>query len=278
MLLDTSCIEETLASLVQPKKNPLFTLLFQAASYSLLSPGKRLRPQLVMATAEALGKDPKTVLLPACAVELLHTYSLIHDDLPCMDDDDMRRGKPTLHKVYPEGQAVLAGDLLLTLSFETLAKSPGFTPLQILEMIQVLAGRSGGEGLIGGQSLDLLFEEKTISWELLQQIHLGKTASLISACFEIGAIASEASLSAKNTLAQIGEKIGLAFQIVDDILDAEQEEKKKKSSSVSLLGLSPAKALAEELLLSSLKLCEALNIEHSFLATHLLPRLVHRFL
>jgi geranylgeranyl diphosphate synthase type II len=146
-------IERTLDQLLTPPEGP-FSYVFHAARYSLLSPGKRLRPLLVIASGEAFGASIEKTLIPACALEMIHTYSLIHDDLPSMDNDDLRRGKPTLHKVYPEGQAILAGDLLLTRSFETLASSPNLTPQQIVDMIGVLSMQAGGMGMIGGQSLD----------------------------------------------------------------------------------------------------------------------------
>jgi geranylgeranyl pyrophosphate synthase len=281
----SSLIEETLKTLL-PSEEGLFHTIFEAARYSLLSPGKRLRPLLTIASAKAFGASLEKALIPACSIELLHTYSLIHDDLPCMDDDDLRRGKPTLHKVYPEGQAVLAGDLLLTLAFETLSNSPDLSASQTLEMVRVLAGKSGGKGLIGGQSLDLLSEGQIIPWETLKAIHLGKTASLLSACLEIGGIVADVSLSTRKVLEQIGQEIGLSFQIIDDVLDVEgslellgkpllSDIAKQKNTSVSLLGLATAKKLAQDLLDSSLEKCKDLGIENSELAL-LLPKCVHR--
>ncbi len=279
-------IEKTLEELITPPKGP-YQLVFEAARYSLLSSGKRIRPLLTIATAEAFGSPLQNALLPACSVELIHTYSLIHDDLPCMDDDDLRRGKPTLHKIYPEGQAVLAGDLLLTLAFETLSRSPHLTDKQILEMIRLLAKQSGGEGMVGGQSLDLLSEGQDISWDTLKKIHLGKTASLLSASLEIGGIAANVSPLIRQKLFELGGKIGLSFQIIDDVLDIEGDANligkpllsdiaNKKNTSVSLLGLSPAKELSKELLHSALEQCRDMGIEHSNLAK-MLPKLVHRF-
>ena len=281
----TQKIEDTLNHLLICKEKN-FTLIFEAARYSLLNPGKRLRPLLTLKTAEALGGNLEKALVPACAIEMIHTYSLIHDDLPCMDNDDLRRGKPTLHKLYPEGQAVLAGDLLLTYAFETLSNSPHLSPSQIVEMIQVLAKYSGGEGMIGGQSLDLLSEGKQISWETLKTLHLGKTAALIKASLEIGAIIAEAPSETRTLLSQIGEEIGLSFQMVDDILDVEGNQellgkplfsdlKKEKSTCISLLGLAETKKISNQLLESALYKCQALQIEKSDLAA-LLPKLVHR--
>lgn len=283
--LHIELIEKTLDELLTPPKGPYETI-YEAARYSLLSSGKRLRPLLTILTAEAFQAPLEKAIIPACAIEMIHTYSLIHDDLPCMDNDDFRRGRPTLHKVYPEGQALLAGDLLLTFAFETLATSPYASPLQIVKMTQILAQKSGGMGMIGGQSLDLLSEGKEVSWETLQSIHLGKTASLLSACLEMGAVIADVSSEKLEILLAVGQKIGLSFQIIDDVLDIEGEAHvlgkpilsdviNKKSTSVSILGLSSAKKLAETLLFSALDDCKSLQIEDSSLA-QILPKLVYR--
>lgn len=278
-------IEETLKSLLPPYTGP-YQPVFEAARYSLFSSGKRIRPLLTLMTAEAFLAPIEKALAPACCLELIHTYSLIHDDLPCMDDDDFRRGKPTLHKVYPEGQAVLAGDLLLTYAFEVLSKSPHLTACQILDMVRILAERSGGDGMIGGQSLDLLSEGKKISWDTLKAIHLGKTAALLSAALEIGGVIADVSPSIRSKLKLLGETIGLSFQIIDDVLDIEgkanligkplmSDVENKKNTSVSLLGLERAKNLAEELLANALDQCEDMGIGDSNLAK-MLPKLVRR--
>jgi geranylgeranyl diphosphate synthase type II len=203
-----------------------------------------------------------------------------------MDDDDLRRGIPTLHKVYPEGQAVLAGDLLLTYAFEALSKSPHLASDQILDMVRILSERSGGNGMIGGQSLDLLSEGEKVSWDTLKAIHLGKTASLLSAALEIGGVAANVSSSIRTKLKTLGETIGLSFQIIDDVLDIEgtadligkplmSDVENKKNTSVSLLGLERAKNLAEELLATALDQCEEMGIQDSNLAK-MLPKLVRR--
>jgi len=278
-------IEKALSDILSPlQKNP-DPLLFEAASYSLLNPGKRLRPLLTLVATHSLGEDPEKALYPASAIEILHTYSLIHDDLPCMDDDDLRRGKPTLHKMYPEGQAVLTGDLLLTLAFETLSLSPGLKPDQTLELIKILAKKSGGSGMILGQSLDLKGENSFLSWDRLCEIHYRKTADLIGASLEFAAVLSEKP-SFRGTFCEIGKDIGLSFQIIDDVLDIEGEEhiigksilsdlENKKSTSVSLLGLPKAKEMAKKLLNSALEKCESIGLGTGLLA-ELLPRLVHR--
>ena len=198
--------------------------------------------------------------MPAMAIELIHTYSLIHDDLPCMDDDDMRRGKPTLHRMYNEGQAVLVGDLLLTYSFELLASSD-LTPQKRLSLISILAQRSGGSGMILGQSMDLAMKGKTLSWNDLQELHLRKTGDLISAACEMGAIIADTSLEVQATMRQIGQYSGLAFQLVDDLLDKEHLSSQTLSSHA--------------LLDQALDLCQSLGLQDSCL-TQFLPKLISR--
>lgn len=235
------------------------SLLFEAARYSVLGDGKRLRPLLVITAAHCLGASTQKALFPACAIELIHCYSLIHDDLPCMDDDDFRRGKPTLHRVYPEGQAVLTGDLLLTLGFEVISKAPHLRADQIVSLVQVLSTKAG-KPLVGGQSLDLIYKHSTLSWNELREIHLGKTASLLSACLEFGAIIADRE-DLRSTLVKIGEEIGLSFQLIDDLLDHE--------------GIPRARALAEELLESAMEKCVELRLDKTPLAD-LLLKLVYR--
>lgn len=278
-------IEKTLKEILAPLQINSNPLLFEAASYSVLNPGKRIRPLLTLIATHSLKGDDKKAIYPACAIELLHTYSLIHDDLPCMDDDDLRRGKPTLHKIYKEGQAVLVGDLLLTLAFEVLTLTPNISADQAVALIQVLAKKSGGQGMILGQSLDLLGETKSLSWDELSLIHLKKTADLISACLEFAAILSDKP-ALRPTLEQVGQDIGLSFQIIDDVLDVEGDEsllgkpthsdlENNKSTSVQLLGIKQAKATAQKLLSSALQKCNDIGLENSLL-TELLPKLVYR--
>jgi geranylgeranyl diphosphate synthase, type II len=278
-------IEKKLEELITPSTGP-YNVIFEAAKYSLLSNGKRIRPLLTIAAAEAFYAPLENALTPACAIELIHTYSLIHDDLPCMDDDDLRRGKPTLHRVYPEAQAVLAGDLLLTLAFETVSHCSHLTAKQIVEITKVLARKGGGHGMVGGQSLDILSEGKDLSWDELKHIHLGKTAALISASLEIGGIVASVSEEIRKNLSTLGEKIGLSFQIIDDILDIEgnanligkpllSDIENNKSTSVSILGLDKAKLFAAELLNSALDQCQTMGIDNSNLA-NMLPKLIYR--
>lgn len=269
-------IHDSLRSLVPLKSNSPHSVLFEAASYSLLAPGKRLRPLLTLATTQLLNGNEEIALYPACALEMIHTYSLIHDDLPCMDDDDLRRGRPTLHKAYDEGMATLAGDYLLTYAFEVLTLSPQLTDSQKLNLIQTLANRSGSEGMIGGQVADILAENTSITPELLEWIHRHKTGALICASVEFGGIVAQASPETMILLTQFGEMIGLAFQIIDDILDVEGEtqtlgkttgsdEKQHKSTFVSLHGMDEAKRISSELLLQSSSLLSCHFLPNSYL-------------
>lgn len=194
-----------------------FSTLYQGARYSLLSGGKRIRPLLTLAAAELLGSSTLQALRPACALEMVHTYSLIHDDLPCMDDDDFRRGKPTLHKISSEGHAVLVGDYLLTFAFEVLSKAPFLSLDQRMRLITVLATAAGGEGMIGGQVLDIA-QNPTTS---LKELHERKTGALFTASIQFGGIVADCSLETYEKLTLFGQKIGYLFQVVDDILDEE---------------------------------------------------------
>ncbi len=220
--------------------------IFEAARYSLLSPGKRLRPLLTLAATATFGVDPLLALDPACAIEMVHTYSLIHDDLPCMDNDDLRRGKPTLHKVYGDAMALLAGDYLLTFAFEVISNAQPLGREQRLQMIKTLATRSGAPGLIGGQAIDIESGGKEIDEDTLLQMHYGKTAALLTACLEIGSLA--AGYPSTPLLQSIGLELGLAYQFQDDLLDATSttailgktagsDAAKQKPTAVSLFGI-----------------------------------------
>lgn len=279
-------IEKTLSQLISEHAEMPHSLLFQSARYSLLGPAKRLRPLLTLATAESFGADVKMALHPACALELIHTYSLIHDDLPCMDDDDLRRGKPSLHKVVGEGQAVLTGDYLLTYAFEVLAKSPLLTAEQKIELITILSERAGGDGMVGGQVLDLLSEGQSPDWNTIEFIHHHKTAALISASIEFGAVIAQVSDEDKKHLQSIGYKAGLAFQIVDDILDVTANELElgkpigsdldlNKATAVSVLGLEKAQTTANTLRVAIENECKLLSIHDSSLAM-VLDQLIDR--
>lgn len=196
-------------------------IIKEAMLYSLEAGGKRIRPLLLFATLDAFGVKPIQGLNAACAIEMIHTYSLIHDDLPAMDDDDLRRGKPTNHKVYGEAIAVLAGDALLTYAFEVLGKTSNefVSPETKIRLVIELAKAAGTEGMVGGQVADMLGEEQNLSLEELEYIHIHKTGKILAYCVIAGAIISGASESELNDLSGFAHHLGLAFQIRDDILD-----------------------------------------------------------
>ncbi len=252
-------IENQLQQLVSQSNDLPYSPLFFAARYSLFAPAKRLRPMLVFAVCESFGVDLDHALIPACAIEMIHTYSLIHDDLPCMDDDDLRRGKPTLHKVYPEWHALLTGDFLLTYAFEILSSAPHLDSDQKLDLVGSLAKRAGAHGMIGGQMIDLLSEGRAIDWKILEQMHLRKTSGLIIAALEFGGIISSVSSHDLDSLRKAGSAIGVAFQLIDDVLDytGSQEElgkmigsdfEREKATAVSLVGIEEARTKAQILL------------------------------
>ncbi|MFZ0615963.1 MAG: polyprenyl synthetase family protein [Chthoniobacterales bacterium] len=202
------------ASLVRP------ATIHKAMRYSLLAGGKRLRPILTLAAAEACGaKDPRDVLPAACAVELIHTYSLIHDDLPCMDDDDLRRGRPTSHKVFGEGVAVLAGDALLTRAFGLLAQVTPAKRYPLSLLLAETADAAGSLQLIAGQVADLEAEGKKLTIREVRFIHERKTAAMIVLPLRLGAMVANATPAELKALTEFGQALGLAFQILDDILD-----------------------------------------------------------
>lgn len=240
--------------------------LREAMRYSATGPGKRLRPSLVYATGEALGIAPGQLDGPAAAVELIHAYSLIHDDLPAMDNDDLRRGRPTCHKAYGEATAILVGDALLTLAFETLASDLAMetSPAQRLRMVATLAAAAGAGGMVGGQALDMAATGRRQNLEELETIHNLKTGALLRASVRLACL-SRADLADENNtqLDHYGKCIGLAFQIQDDVLDEESDtatlgkaqgadQAQEKSTFPALIGLSEAKrranALADEAL------------------------------
>jgi geranylgeranyl diphosphate synthase type II len=194
--------------------------LHEAMAYSLFAPGKRLRPVLVMFASEAAGGSADSALPAAAAVEMVHTYSLIHDDLPAMDDDDMRRGRPTCHKQFGEALAILAGDALLTLSFQVLAE--GYPPAIVAACCRELARGAGGAGMVGGQVEDLAWEnDPTGAVADLERIHARKTGALFRSCLRLGAVVAGAGPTVVEALDAYGREFGQAFQIADDLLDVE---------------------------------------------------------
>ena len=225
-----SLVEKALDRFI-PKSTVKPTTLHKAMRYSLLAGGKRLRPILCLAAAEACGGEVSKAIPAACAVECIHTYSLIHDDLPCMDNDDFRRGKPTSHKVFGEGVAVLAGDALLTIAFEILAEAEGSARFKMPALIKELSSASGCLWLIGGQVADLEGEGKKISGPQLKFIHQAKTSALLTASIRLGAMSANATEQKLTHLTMFGQNLGLAFQVIDDILDVTQTSEKLGKSA-----------------------------------------------
>lgn len=222
--------------------------LYQAMEYSLLAGGKRLRPILTLEVCRAAGGDIEDAMPLACAVEMVHTYSLIHDDLPAMDNDDLRRGKPTNHKVYGEATAVLAGDGLLTAAFEVIAEAGALTPEQRLHAVYALSTAAGPRGMVGGQILDMDGEEQGLTREAVEELQCLKTGALIRCAAHLGCIAANAGEEFSRSVDRYADKLGLAFQVRDDILDViataqtlgkpiGSDEKSHKTTFVSLLGL-----------------------------------------
>jgi geranylgeranyl diphosphate synthase type II len=236
--------------------------IHRAVRYSLFAGGKRIRPALVIASGEAAGGARAELMPLACAVEMIHTYSLIHDDLPAMDDDDLRRGKPTSHKVFGEAVAILAGDALLTRAFHLMAEVPeGWDEARVRRRVRataILGEACGTTGLIGGQVMDLESEGRPIDAEALERLHRAKTGALLSACVRGGAILGGAGAGDLERLTGYASSIGLAFQVVDDVLDATEDaaqlgktagkdEAARKATYVSVHGLERARALAASL-------------------------------
>lgn len=242
------------AANVEPRR------LHDAMRYATLNGGKRLRAALVYATGEAFGASPEQLDAPACALELVHAYSLIHDDLPSMDDDDLRRGKPTCHRAFDEPTALLAGDALQALAFEILATDPALVAdaARRLEMVARLATAAGSLGMVGGQAIDLAAVGKMLDQPQLENMHSRKTGALIRAAITLGALAApQAPPEALPALERYGHHIGLAFQITDDILDIEgstatlgkpqgSDQRLQKPTYPAVLGLERARKLARE--------------------------------
>jgi len=248
-------INEALDQLVQPQPD-YPEVIFAAMRYSLLAGGKRLRPILLMASAEALGQDGKQFINVAAGLEMIHTYSLIHDDLPAMDDDDYRRGRPTCHKVFGEAIAILAGDALLTKAFETIAAQKGVPPTTLLQVIREIAVAAGACGMVGGQVLDISTDSKPVDAASLKFLHQAKTGALFRAAVRAGAILAQATERELTLLTQYADHFGLAFQITDDILDVignpeligkpvGSDAKNHKQTYVTLYTLEGAKQMAQ---------------------------------
>ena len=251
-------VELALARLL-PGSEHIPTRLHEAMRYATLGGGKRVRPLLAFAAGELTDAPSEQVILAACAVEMIHAYSLVHDDLPCMDDDVLRRGRPTCHVEYDEPTALLVGDSLQTRAFEILAGKSGIAPGQQLEMIALLAHASGSQGMAGGQAIDLASVGKALTQPELELMHALKTGALIRAAVLLGALAGNPlSIGEREALDRFAKRAGLLFQVVDDILDctastatlgktAGKDEAADKPTYVSLLGLERAREYAENL-------------------------------
>lgn len=268
------------------KTDILDNTLRESMSYSLMAGGKRLRPVLLMAAADAVGADGTKFLPVACALEMIHTYSLIHDDLPAMDNDDYRRGKLTNHKVYGDGIAILAGDALLTLAFTVILRQKDAAPEALLRVVDEISRAAGAEGMVGGQVLDIKAENRSISMEELRRVHMGKTGALFHAALRSGAILAGATEHQLAALTAYADHFGLAFQITDDILDvigsAEEigkpvgsDAKNHKSTYVSLTSLSEARDLARRTVDEALDALSIFGAEAEFLR-ELVSYLVNR--
>ena len=238
--------------------NQEFKPLYESMNYSLMQGGKRIRPILSKAVLEMLHKEPADYKEFLCAMECIHTYSLVHDDLPAMDNDDYRRGNLTNHKVYGEGLAILAGDGLLTYAFQLMTANKKASAQDKLDAIQCVAIAAGPEGMVGGQAFDMLSEDKHISLEELKVLHRGKTGALFNASVELGLILGNADTITRTALMEYANCLGLLFQITDDILDVTgtieelgktpgSDVRQHKSTYVSLLGLEGAKEQASSL-------------------------------
>lgn len=229
-----------------------------AMRYSVFAGGKRIRPILCLETSRIFGEDVAPALYPACAIEFIHTYSLIHDDLPALDNDDLRRGKPTCHKKFGEAIAILAGDALLTLAFETIGASPVAAERRVAMLTEISSAAGTVNGMVGGQVADIEAEEKRVGQEMLEYIHRSKTAALIRASITAGAQSAGAGAEDVARLRRFGETIGWAFQVTDDILDIEESSvalgktagkdvAQQKATYPAVFGLERSHAIAREL-------------------------------
>ncbi len=249
-------INKSLEKYIEEKEAPQGTI-YRAMKYSINAGGKRIRPVIMLATSELICGTHDGVMPFACALEMIHTYSLIHDDLPCMDNDDLRRGKPTNHKVFGEAIAVLAGDALLNKAFEIILKNSQLSPNMTLAAMNEIATAAGTEGMIGGQVIDIESENKQIDAVTLMSLHLNKTAALIMSAAKTGALLGGGSREDLLLMEEFARYLGIAFQIKDDILDVEGKEEflgKKtgadkendKSTFVSIYGLEQSKKVLDD--------------------------------
>ena len=281
-------IEEILDAYL-PKQSGHQKVIMEAMEYSVKAGGKRLRPMLMKETYRLFGGTEKLVEPFMAAIEMIHTYSLVHDDLPAMDNDDYRRGRKTTHVVYGEGMGILAGDALLNFAFETAAKAFDMYPEKSLEIgkaLQILAGKAGIYGMIGGQVVDVESAGRLISHEVLDFIYELKTSALIESSMMIGAVLAGASEEDVKKIETIAKNVGIAFQIQDDILDVTStaevlgkpilsDEKNEKTTYITLFGLEKAKEYVEKISHEALTTLEGLSVENTFLE-ELIRELIHR--
>jgi len=248
------CINDALDAALPKGDNSRYALIFEAMRYSLMAGGKRIRPLLTLEFCRVCGGDAKKAMPFALAVEMIHSYSLIHDDLPCMDDDDMRRGKPSCHKKFGEANALLAGDALLTAAFEQISKAD-LPETARVKAAAVLSECAGASGMVGGQVIDLAYENKPMTEEILKEMFALKTGALLVAACKLGVLAAGGDETAIKTAGEYALSLGLAFQIVDDILDVTGNEavlgkpigsdtESGKTTYVGLCGLENAKKAA----------------------------------
>jgi geranylgeranyl diphosphate synthase, type II len=257
-------VDERLERSLPPETQQPATI-HRAMRYSVFAGGKRVRPILILAAGESLGGARDTLLHLGAAVEMMHTYSLIHDDLPALDDDDLRRGRPTCHKVFGDAIAILAGDALMTRSYQMLSELPGVPDATRMAILRDIAYATGTvEGMIGGQVVDLESEGKPISAPVLEYIHRSKTGALLTTCTRCGALAAGADAAQLQALTEYGRKIGLAFQVIDDILDMTssretlgktpgKDQRVKKATYPALYGLEASRVKARDLIAEALE-------------------------
>ncbi len=285
-LADRAALVDAAMDAYLPEAKDRPTTIHEAMRYAIFAGGKRLRPVLCLAAAEACGGETADALAPACAVELMHTYSLVHDDLPAMDDDDLRRGRPTCHKVYGEGMAVLCGDALLTEAFLVLSQAPITKRYGTRDYIAEFAETGGSRKLIGGQVMDLEGEGKKLTKRELVRIHEAKTAALLTTSLRLGAMTADAKSAKLAALTDFGEYLGLAFQVIDDILDVTQstevlgktagkDEAVEKATYPSIIGLDASRKEAAKLTKAAMDALKPFGKKAKRLeqiATHLLKR------
>lgn len=282
-------VEQALSRWVAcPAAGPAPADLCGAMRYAVLDGGKRLRPLLALAAAEAVNGHAQAALRAACAVELIHAYSLVHDDMPCMDNDVLRRGKPTVHVQYGQAQALLAGDALQALAFELLTpEDASVAPATQARLCRMLAQAAGFQGMAGGQAIDLASVGRPLTPDQLHEMHRLKTGALLQASVMMGAACGDATLAAQNALRDYGAAVGLAFQVVDDILDvtadsvtlgktAGKDAAQDKPTFVSLMGLQASRDYAQQLLAHALDSLDASGLENTHALRALADMLVNR--